>query len=339
MARNHPKPAPTAERTLEPASAYCEVCHQRMRIVYHSHRRLLTLEGILALTLPVRACGQPACAAYKKPVRPWQEGALALPQAECGLDVVAFIGLQRYQHHRSVPEIHRLLQQRSVPLSPRTVTNLLARYEELVALRLTDQTRLVTQLRRQGRVLLALDGMQPDVGHEVLWVFRDLLSGEVLLARSLLSAAAADLVPLLEPVRDALPVPVVGVVCDAARGLRKAVAEVFVDVPHQYCHFHYLKEAAEPVYEADRHAKTLLKRTVRGVRMLERSVEATADPDADPEGVALQGYCQAVRSALTQDGRPPLKAPGLQLKSRLQAIATSVATVVEKGGDTPACDD
>jgi hypothetical protein len=25
----------------------------------------------------------------------------------------------------------------------------------------------------EGRVLLAIDGMQPDVGHEVLWVLRD----------------------------------------------------------------------------------------------------------------------------------------------------------------------
>ena len=35
-----------------------------------------------------------------------------------------------------------------------------------------------------GRVILALDGLQPDVGQEVLWVLRDCLSGEVLLARS-----------------------------------------------------------------------------------------------------------------------------------------------------------
>jgi hypothetical protein len=26
-------------------------------------------------------------------------------------------------------------------------------------------------------------------------------------------------------------------------------------VPHQLCHFHFLREAALPVFEADRHAK------------------------------------------------------------------------------------
>src|SRR4051794_23763809 len=57
--------------------------------------------------------------------------------------------------------------------------------------------------RPKGRVILALDGLQPDVGHEVLWVIRDCLSGEVLLARSLLSGTAHDLAPLLREVASA----------------------------------------------------------------------------------------------------------------------------------------
>jgi len=47
-------------------------------------------------------------------------------------------------------------------------------------------------------VILALDGLQPDVGHEVLWVLCDCCSGGVLVARSLLGATENDLVPLLE---------------------------------------------------------------------------------------------------------------------------------------------
>lgn len=50
--------------------------------------------------------------------------------------------------------------------------------------------------RALGHIILALDGLQPDVGHEVLWVLRDCLSGEVLVARSLLGATENDLVPL-----------------------------------------------------------------------------------------------------------------------------------------------
>jgi hypothetical protein len=72
-------------------------------------------------------------------------------------------------------------------------------------------------------VILAMDGLQPDVGREVLWVIRDCLSGEMLLARSLLSSTAADLAPLLREVAAVVGVPVVGVVSDGQTSIRCAV--------------------------------------------------------------------------------------------------------------------
>lgn len=210
----------------------------------------------------------------------------------------------------------------------RTVTNLLERYDEVLAVSLTDDQRLHTLLATQKRVLLALDGLQPDVGHEVLWVLRDCLSGAVLLAKSLLSARQADLAALLGTVRDELPVPSAGVVSDGQHSLRKAVAQALPDVPQQLCHFHYLREAARPIYEADRHAKKELKKRVRGIRGLERQVEARDDPDS----AAMRGYGSAVRSAVTDDGRPPLEASGLKLHERLSVISTSLGRVEEKRG-------
>jgi hypothetical protein len=332
MARNHRKPNATRQRTLEPAWIYCFECGHPMWVTYHGHRRLLTLQGVLDLTLPIRQCRNPECAARKHPVRPWEEGALALPQAECGLDLVAFVGACRYQQHRSIPEIHRLLKERDVPLCERSVTNLLYRYEELLALRLADQTRLKSLFKKQGRVVVALDGMQPDKGHEVLWVLRDLLSGEVLLARSLLSETAQDIGTLLQEVKDNLPVPILGVVSDGQNSIRIAVASTLPGVPHQLCQFHYLREAARPIYEADRQAKKELKKQVRGIREIERS----ADPEDTPEADAARDYCQALRSAITDDGHPPLAAPGLTLRARLSAVAASLERVQEKGGTSRA---
>jgi hypothetical protein len=94
----------------------------------------------------------------------------------------------------------------------------------------------------------------------------------------------------------------------------------------------YLREAAKPVFEADRHAKKELKKElkkqVRGVRPIERSLEGQSDVRAE----AARGYCLAVRSALTDDGRPPLAAAGLKLKGRLEAIADSLERVQERQG-------
>jgi hypothetical protein len=63
-----------------------------------------------------------------------------------------------------------------------------------------------------------------------------------------------------------------------------------------------------------------LKKYLRGVRPIERSLEQRTDVEA----VAIRGYCLAVRSALTDDGRPPLEASGLKLHKRISAIVTSL---------------
>jgi len=336
VTRREARPAATSHRRLEPSRQRCWLCDGPLWVAYHGHRTVATLDGLVTLTLVVRTCQHRTCPRYHHPYRPEQEGSLALPQGEFGLDVIALVGGLRYRQQRSVPEIHRALQERGIQIAERTVTHLLHRYEELVALRLADQTRLQERLREQGRVILALDGLQPDVGHEVLWVLRDVLSGEVLLARSLLSATTDDLAPLLQEVKEALPVPIAGVISDGQHPIRRAVKRVLPRVPHQLCQFHYLREAAKPVYEADRHAKKLLKKEVRGVRPIERSVEERQDAEAE----AIRGYCLAVpgtrlRVSLTDDGRPPLAASGLQLQERLSAISASLDRVAEKGGFRP----
>lgn len=320
------RPAATRQQLLEPQQTHCAACGGALWAAYHNRRTVMTLEGLCRLILCIRRCPNPACARYHRACRPEEEGAWALPHSEFGLDVIALIGSLRYRERRSVPEIHAELQRRGVRIAERSVTHLLHRYEELVALRLGDAARLQERLRAQGAVILAIDGLQPDVGHEVLWVLRDVLSGEVLLARSLLGGTKGDLAPVLGEVRDALQaaqVPIRGVISDGQRSLRQAVQAVFPEAPHQLCQFHYLREAAKPIFEADRHAKKELKKHVRGVRPIERALEGRTDAQA----AAIRGYCLAVRSALTDDGRPPLCASGLKLHERLQAIAPSIEQV------------
>jgi hypothetical protein len=293
-----------------------------------AQRTVVTLEGLLRLRLQIRSCRNPECPRHKACLRPEQEGRFALPQHEFGLDIIALVGRLRHGEHRSVPEIHAELTRRGVPICARSVGNLLDRYDELLTLTLTDTTRLRRATATAGRVVLAIDGLQPDVGHEVLWVLRDVLSGEVLLARSLLSSTQDDLAKLIGEVQAALAVPIVGVVSDGQDSIRKAVKKALDGVPHQLCHFHYLREAAKPVYEADRHAKVQLKKKVRGIRTIERRVEGREDAEARD----IRGYCAAVRSALTDDGRPPLEASGLKLVDRLTRVAASLDRVAAKRG-------
>jgi len=249
--------------------------------------------------------------------------------------VIALIGSFRFREHRSVPEMHRALLSRGVGITERSVTNLMQRSEELVALRVADHERIKARLQKQGHVILAIDGLQPDVGHEVLWVVRDCLSEEILLARPRLRSTQGDLTMLLTEVKEQLEqleVPVKGVISDGEETIGSAVAFVFPEVPHQLCQFHYLRDATKPRDLADRHAKTQLKKHVRGVRPLERALEERGDPESE----AIRGYCLAVRSALTDDGRAPLDASGLTLQERLTQISHSIARVEQKKPSTRA---
>ena len=244
------------------------------------------------------------------PYRPEAEGAIALPQHEFGLDVIALVGGLRHREHRSVPEIHAALRGRGVAIAERSVTNLLDRYDELLAVSLTDSARLRGLLASQGRVILALDGLQPDVGHEVLWVMRDCLSGEVLLARSLLSGTADDLAPLLlrggaggrRPGRGRgqrradLDPP-----CGGTRSARCAAPALPVSLPARSGAAGLRGRPArqEAAEEAD---------TRRASARARRGGPRRRRPQV------VRGYCAAVRSAITDDGRPPLAASGLALK-------------------------
>lgn len=328
MARITPRPPPTQVVVLSCLNRCCPVCGGPLWFAYDNARTITTLEVVLGVTLQVRRCVNPACAFYHRPYRPELEGRLALPHHEFGLDVIAWIGACRYQDHDTVPEIHRTLINRGVVIAPRTVDHLLGRYEEWVGVVLaTPASR--AGLRQQGRLILAVDGLQPDKGHEVLWVVREVLSGDILLARSRLASGHDDLSALLRAALLGLEgVPVVGVISDGQQAIRQAVAEALPGVPHQLCQFHYLREAGRPIWEADRHAQKELRKRVRGVRPIERAVEDRTDPEAE----VIRGYCAAVRGALGDSGHPPLDAGGLQLQQRWSAMAASLDRVAQKGG-------
>src|SRR4051794_14667547 len=166
MARRQSR-TPDRERVFRPLRRLCPACGGEMRTRYENRRTLVTLSGTVRMRLKIRRCEAKDCARYHRPYRPEVEGARGpwrFPST-FGLDVIALVGRLRHCDHRSVPEIHATLRERGVSIAERSVTNLLDRYEELLATALTDSTRLRGLLAKQGRIILGLDGLQLDVGH------------------------------------------------------------------------------------------------------------------------------------------------------------------------------
>src|SRR5436305_8225998 len=157
MPRRSARPQPDETVELPALTRTCPACGGSLWAAYKTQRSVTTLGGTLRLRLQVRRCRTPHCPRHAVPLRPEHEGRFALPEHELGLDVIATIGTLRHAQHRSVPEIHAELIRRGVPLCLRTTTNLLDRYDELLALSLSDAERLRRATAAAGRVILAID--------------------------------------------------------------------------------------------------------------------------------------------------------------------------------------
>ena len=152
----HPRSQAGAETVfLETAGAACWECGGSLWVISHKHRTVVTLRGLRHLVLKVRRCRNGDCPRFRQLIRPEGEGAWALPHSEVGLDVIARVGTLRFAEHRSVPEIHRDLAAAGVRVAERTVTNLLARYAELLTVHLRDPEARRARLQPQGKAILA----------------------------------------------------------------------------------------------------------------------------------------------------------------------------------------
>jgi len=156
---------------------------------------------------------------------------------------------------------------------------------------------------------------------------REVLTGTTLAAATLPGGDAGQLRALLAPAAT-LGLPILGVVSDAQKSIRLAVAALFPEVPHQLCHFHFLRDIALPTTTADRALKTDLKKEVRGIH----AVEARVAERTDDEAAVITGYTTALRTVLLEDGRPPLDLPGVAIYEDLAEISASLSQCVAKRG-------
>lgn len=291
-------------------------------------------------------CGNPACAFGRTVYRSACAEARQVRGHGYGLDVVVYIGHLRFSEHRTREEIwQRLREERRVAISERHVQHLLEVY--LALLRASGENleaRLGPVAQEHGGLILSLDGLQPEQGNEQLWVVREVHSGTVVAATNLQQASAPFLVPLLRPVQ-AMGLPVLGVISDAQESVRLAVAEVFPGVPHQLCQYHALREATEPLWEADRHLLVQVKKALRPLRDVEeRARRRTAERQvagqaADPTDAVVLDTVLALRQVVRERGTQPLDFGALRALDQLTALGETLDRCLTKRGSHawPAC--
>ena len=129
-------------------------------------------------------------------------------------------------------------------------------------------------------------------GTRTLYVVRELRGKRVWFAESLISSSAAEVRRLLVQAREwaeRLGLEVRLWISDKQEAFVSGIREEFPPgVPHRYCDNHFLRDLAKPVLEEDSHAKVKMRKKVRGLRSIERSVleereqRTSKAKDADP---------------------------------------------------------
>jgi hypothetical protein len=324
----------------------------------HRHRRLFTLHGPLHVVCKLVHCPDRGCPAHPQTLSPEAETTIALPWWVLGWDVVCWLGQRRFARHWSVGQIRaELVDTYQIRLSADAIETYIRRYQQMLAARRQAPDQLATAYADVEAVRLAIDGLQPEKGHETLYVVRELERKRVWFAEPLLSSATTEVQQLLVQARvwaERLGKPVRLWMSDKQDAFVRGIAAEFPGVPHRYCANHFLRDVAKPVLDADSRAKVKMRHTVRGLRAIEREVLAAQRPPVPPRPPEAQGeptrvseaqaeegrrevgldYCTAVRGILNDDPGGPLHPPGLRMAAALGAVQTSLQRnrEVEKGG-------
>lgn len=353
---SHVWPAETVFRqlTLDVEERSCAHCGQTMHVCTHRDRRLVTLEGPLQLKLRLFHCPVAGCPGHTKTFSPAAELGLSMPWWLIGWDVFAWIGHRRLSRHWSVPQIRAELQDRfTIDLSEDAIERSIQRYQIVLAAREQDSELLREVYRDAEGFHLTIDGLQPEKGHETLYVVREVGQKRVWFAEPLVSSCESEIRRLLVRARqmaEQLGKPVLSWMSDKQDAFVKGIAAEFPQVPHRYCQHHFLRDLAKPVLEQDSHAKVQMRSKIRGLRAIEREVlqqppaapECPAadagcceEPPASPAaGEVVLDYCAAVRGILNDDQGGPLHPPGLRMAQALTEVNESLQRnlAAKKGG-------
>src|SRR5438045_1745531 len=257
-------------RWYRPIEHTCLECHRTLReAVAVSRRTVITLEGVIKLNHAGYRCPDPQCVGHTRTYRSVEADALALPHFTYGLDLVLLVGQLRLREHQTVDAIHQEVLKRLEPLgvkiARREILYLFEAYCTLLraSSEAKDDVEWLAQVKKNGGIIVSVDGIQPEKGNETVYLVRDALTGRVLAAENVTSSETAvrnRLLARVVRVEVELKVKVLGTITDAQESELLAVQELWPQVPHQVCQFHALRDASQSAFEADKQVKTALRK-------------------------------------------------------------------------------
>ncbi len=270
----------------------CPACGRAMHVCDHRYHHLWTLQGPTQVVNRLVRCPNASCETRGCTFSPEAELSLSMPRWCIGWDVLCWLGHRRFARHWSVPQLRLELQDtHQIRLSDDAIENYIGQYQTMLAARQQDPERLAEAYKDSEALVLTIDGLQPEKGHETLYVVRELTRKRVWFAEPLLSSAEQEVhrvIGLARQWAERLAKPVRAWMSDKQDAFVKAIATEFPGIPHRYCQNHFVRDLAKLVLDMDSQAKVTMRSKVRGLRAIERRVLAERRHAAAPEAPPAQ---------------------------------------------------
>lgn len=238
----------------------CPLCGFNVRFQYANDGKLVhTLSGDINQIVNLYKCISDECELHDKVFNPAPR--FDYGDRYYGADVFRLISEEFLIYDLKPDQIYkRLTKKYQLSISPETVNRMCDDVLMLKSLKIDEKTLQI--IRKQGFILLGLDGQDPGGDAPALWNFMDLISNRVLATRKFESLDYKTLHHHIEEICEVYGVKIIGWVSDKQNIITKCHDEYYAEIPHQYCQYHFLRNMWNHLAALDSNIYMKLKKTI-----------------------------------------------------------------------------
>lgn len=247
----------------------CISCHAKTTFIYPSAGHTYQdFSGYHKDIYRLHICTNPFCYFNKHPFNPSPIN--VLPYKHYSLGVWKWIAQEaKIMKQSPVQIMRRIKTQFGIKMAENTIRDCIKEIDVFLSHEIDKKTRDI--LKKQKKILMAMDGQKPDDEGNALWLFVDLISNRVLKVVILQSADAQTLHEQVKEILTEYNVELIGGVSDKQNSIVKMHKEYFSDVLWQYCHFHFLQNLWNHIEIKDGNLHKKLSKIVKGLYILSAS--------------------------------------------------------------------
>jgi len=249
------KAATRKVRYKHDSSIRCFLCGIGLEQISTDTRHLINLEEKQRVSIQVSRCKNAQCPNHKRRLKPLPYMQQIVPESGYGIDVYSTIGELRIANRCTVREIHQkiLRDYPHIELTERHVENMVNTLLLCISQSGKNANYLKSYFtkRSQQKLQLTIDGVQPEQGHSILYIVREVVSGKILFAHysthSDEKSLTNEILLPLQAVLQEADLEVAGWTADKELAISKAVLAVYPDTPFQHCQAHFLAAMKKPL--------------------------------------------------------------------------------------------